>query len=74
LAVREDFRFPGVTGPKPPATDLINRYVTRFHETTFHDQETAYAFFQVMNLIQPPTLLFHPRIVWRVIKSGLTQP
>lgn len=73
LAVREDFRFPGVTGPKPPATELINRYVTRFHQTTFHDQETAYAFFQVMNLIQPPTLLFHPRIVWRVIKSSLTR-
>ena len=71
LAVREDFRFPGVTGPKPPATDLINRYVTRFHQTTFHDQETAYAFFQIMNLIQTPTLLFHPRIVWRVIKSSL---
>lgn len=74
LAVREDFRFPGVTGPKPPATDLINRYVTRFHQSTFHDQETSYAFFQVMNLIQAPTLLFHPRIVWRVIRSGLARP
>ena len=74
LAVREDFRFPGVTGPKPPATELINRYVTRFHQSTFHDQETSYAFFQVMNLIQAPTLLFHPRIVWRVIRGGLARP
>jgi len=30
-------------------------------------------FLKVMNLMQPPTSLFHPRTVWHVLRSGRTQ-
>ena len=69
LAVGEDFRFPETTGPKPPGTDLINRYVTKVHQATLHDEVVGMAFLRVMNLMAPPQSLFHPRILWRVLRA-----
>jgi 2-polyprenyl-6-methoxyphenol hydroxylase-like FAD-dependent oxidoreductase len=68
LAVGEDFRFPQTTGPKPPGTDFINRYIVRVHRATLHDEVVGLAFLKVMNLMAPPPSLFHPRIVWRVLR------
>jgi 2-polyprenyl-6-methoxyphenol hydroxylase-like FAD-dependent oxidoreductase len=73
LAAGEDFRFPGVQGRKPVATDLINRYVSRLHKTTVHDRETTRAFFQVMTLTHSPKTLFSPGIVRRVIADVFAQ-
>ncbi|MEW6403652.1 MAG: FAD-binding protein [Chloroflexota bacterium] len=68
LAVGEDFRFPTTTGPKPAGTDLINKYVAKVHRATLHDEVVGLAFLKVMNLMAPPPSLFHPRIVWRVLR------
>ena len=67
LAVGEDFRFAETTGPKPFGTDLINRYVTKVHRATLHDEVVGLAFLKVMNLMAPPPSLFHPKILWRVL-------
>jgi 2-polyprenyl-6-methoxyphenol hydroxylase-like FAD-dependent oxidoreductase len=69
LAVGEDFRYPETTGPKAPETDLINRYVERVHKATHSDPVVYGAFLQVMNLMKPPLSLFHPKIVWRVLRN-----
>ena len=69
LAVGEDFRFPQTTGPKPAGVDFINRYVARVHRATLRDEVVCAAFLKVMNLMQPPTSLFHPRILWRVLTA-----
>ncbi len=69
LAVGEDFRFPTTSGPKPPGTDLINRYVAKVHQATLHDEVVGEAFLKVMNLMAPPPSLFQPRIVWRVLRA-----
>ena len=68
LAVGEDFRFPQTTGPKPAGTDFINRYVAKVHRATLHDEVVGEAFLKVMNLMAPPPSLFHPRILWRVLR------
>ncbi|MFZ0546503.1 MAG: FAD-dependent monooxygenase [Candidatus Promineifilaceae bacterium] len=73
LAVGEDFRFPQTTGPKPAGTDFINRYVARVHRATLHDEVVGEAFLKVMNLMAPPPSLFHPRIVWRVLRGRPSQ-
>lgn len=70
LAIGEDFRFPETTGPKAPGADLINAYVTSVHRATHHDPVVYGAFLQVMNLMKPPTSLFHPKIVRRVLGQG----
>lgn len=72
MAVGEDFRFATTSGPKPPGTDFINRYVAKVNRASHHDEVVSAAFLQVMNLLAPPTSLFHPRVLWRVLRSRNT--
>jgi hypothetical protein len=67
--VGEDFRFPQTTGPKPPGTDLVNRYVARLNRVSHHDEEVCAAFLRVMNLFEPPASLMRPRIAWQVLRG-----
>ncbi|MDX1478172.1 MAG: hypothetical protein R3301_10745 [Saprospiraceae bacterium] len=67
LATGEDFRFPETTGPKPAGTDLLNTYVTRVHKATHRDTAVYGQFLQVMNMVEPPTSLLCPRMLWRVL-------
>jgi hypothetical protein len=69
MAVGEDFRFPTTTGPKPSGTDIINRYTAKVNRVSHYDEVVGAAFLRVMNLLAPPTSLFHPRILWRVLRS-----
>ena len=69
LAVGEDFRYPETEGPKPPAIGFINKYVSRVHRATLTDEVVCRAFLKVMSLLAPPTSLFHPRILWRVMRA-----
>lgn len=70
LAAGEDFRYPETQGPKAPGTDFINRYVARVHLAAQVDPMVYYSFLQVMNLIAPPTTLFNPKIVLRVLQDS----
>jgi 2-polyprenyl-6-methoxyphenol hydroxylase-like FAD-dependent oxidoreductase len=70
IAVGADFRFPQTTGEKPPGTALVNRYLTRVHRATHHDEVVSRTFLRVANLLEPPSSLFHPRLVWRVLRNG----
>lgn len=69
LAVGEDFRFSETVGPKPAGVDLINRYVSRVQRATQRDEVVCGAFLRVMSMLKPPTSLFHPRILWRVMTT-----
>jgi 2-polyprenyl-6-methoxyphenol hydroxylase-like FAD-dependent oxidoreductase len=69
FAVGEDFRYPEVTGPKPRGTDLLNWYVTRVHRRSLVDAVVYRAFLEAMAMLRPPTTLFHPRIVARVLRG-----
>lgn len=67
-AVSEDFRFPETQGRKVFGTDLINAYVTKVQRATHKDPAVYSAFLEVMNLMQPPTSLFRPKVLWRVLR------
>ncbi|MBL7814287.1 MAG: FAD-binding protein [Saprospiraceae bacterium] len=69
LSVGEDFRYPETTGPKPAGVDFINKYVSKVHKATLKDPIVCEAFLRVMSLLKPPTSLFHPRILWRVLTA-----
>ena len=74
LAVGEDFRYPQVTGPKPPATDLMNWYIGHVHRATLRDPVVYRAFLEAMAMLRPPTILFHPRIIARALRAGVAHP
>lgn len=69
MAVGADFRFPGTEGKKAASVDFINAYVTKVHRATHHDPVVQAAFLKVMNLMQPPASLFHPKVLLRVLGS-----
>jgi 2-polyprenyl-6-methoxyphenol hydroxylase-like FAD-dependent oxidoreductase len=69
IAAGSDFAFPGVTGSKPPATDLINWYMSHLHRAAGTDRDVCRAFFDVANLLAPATRLFAPGIVARVVRQ-----
>jgi 2-polyprenyl-6-methoxyphenol hydroxylase-like FAD-dependent oxidoreductase len=70
MAVGEDFRYPETTGPKPAATNLINKYISLVHKATLKDKIVCEAFLKVMSLLKSPASLFHPKIVWRVMMTN----
>ena len=70
LAVGEDFRFPGTTGPKPAGVDVLNRYVAAVHRATLEDAAVGAAFIQVMNLMAPPSSLMAPGLMLRVWQAN----
>jgi 2-polyprenyl-6-methoxyphenol hydroxylase-like FAD-dependent oxidoreductase len=71
LAVGEDFRYPTTRGQKAPGTDLLNAYVALVHQATHTDSVVYGAFIKVMNLLAPPSYLFHPKILWRVFHASV---
>jgi 2-polyprenyl-6-methoxyphenol hydroxylase-like FAD-dependent oxidoreductase len=71
LSVGGDFAFPQTEGPKPRGTDLTNRYISRLLRGSHDDRVLREAFVKVLMMERPPTTLFSPRILWRVLKPKM---
>ena len=72
LAVGSDFRFAETSGPKPPGTDLMNRYFARLIRKAHTDHQLATALNRVTLMQDRPTTLLRPRVAWRVLKPSPT--
>lgn len=68
LVVGEDFRYPETEGIKPAGTDFINRYMDKLHVASQHDTVVYKQLLRVLHLLDAPTTLFKPSIVWRVLR------
>jgi hypothetical protein len=66
LAVGGDLSLPEVEGPRPLSMRISNRYVDRLLTAAESDLVVAEQFSKVSALIDPPTRLLHPRVVFRV--------
>jgi 2-polyprenyl-6-methoxyphenol hydroxylase-like FAD-dependent oxidoreductase len=71
MAVGSDFAFTGVTGPRPAATSLVNWYLDHVHDAASIDRRVCRRFFDVANMLAPPTALFRPGVVARVALARL---
>lgn len=72
-AVTNDFVFDETTGPKPFATDLLNRYATRLVNRAHDDGVLTEAFLRVFRLERHATFLLRPRILWRTLRPNLSR-
>jgi 2-polyprenyl-6-methoxyphenol hydroxylase-like FAD-dependent oxidoreductase len=70
IAVGGDLRFPGVVGPRTAKVRAVNAYLERLHAAAERDPEVGRAFLRVVNLVDPPQALLHPRTVGRVLAAG----
>ncbi len=71
LATSQDFGWPVTEGGKQPdaITRLINRYFGRVLDVMPYNSTVTEAFFYMQNMLKPATSLFHPRIVWQVLRT-----
>jgi 2-polyprenyl-6-methoxyphenol hydroxylase-like FAD-dependent oxidoreductase len=67
LAVGGDLALPEVDGPRPLQARIANAYIDRVLCAAEHDWAVAERFMKVCWLIAPPTLLFSPMTVGRVL-------
>ncbi len=79
LATSEDFRFPTTEGGRPGVTmKVMHRYIDRVIAVGTVDDVVLDTFIGVVHLIQPPSALFHPSILARVLRGprreALTTP
>ena len=72
IAVGADFLHPQTVGPKPPATDLANRYTQRLVRATHTSLPLARTFNRVVNLVEPPVALARPSVVPRSAAASVT--
>lgn len=71
MATGEDCRYPDVEGVTISlSTRVMHWYMDRIMALTTHDEEVHTLFTQVIHMVKPPTSLFHPRILWRVLRGG----
>ncbi|MEV7519855.1 hypothetical protein [Streptomyces sp. NPDC091371] len=70
IAVGGDFAYAGTTGPKPPGTDLLNRYMERVIRAARHDGTVNIRFSEVVGLVRRPESLLTPAFLLRVLRSA----
>jgi 2-polyprenyl-6-methoxyphenol hydroxylase-like FAD-dependent oxidoreductase len=71
LAVGGDLALPEVDGPRPLPVRVINAYMDRLLAATEQDSVLAGQFFRVTGFLDPPTKLFHPAVLRRVLTGNL---
>lgn len=70
LATGEDLRYPATEGKRPNASErLTQKYLDRVMRAMPTSTDLTLAFFEVLNLRQPPTALFHPKLVLKVLRG-----
>jgi 2-polyprenyl-6-methoxyphenol hydroxylase-like FAD-dependent oxidoreductase len=74
IAVGGDFSYPETTGPKPPGTDVVNRYVRRVVTAAQRDGVVANALWDVQGLLAPPPSLMKPALAIRVLRASRLGP
>ena len=67
IATGEDLRYPQVEGARPPGSSIVNRYLERVHAVASDDPVICRRFFDVLNLLAPPTSLMAPGVMLRVL-------
>ncbi|MEO8606525.1 MAG: FAD-dependent monooxygenase [Chloroflexota bacterium] len=69
MATGEDLRYPATEGKRPGAfTRMVQKYIDNVQLVMPHDTDVARSFFQVTNLLVPPTALFQPVIMFKTLR------
>jgi 2-polyprenyl-6-methoxyphenol hydroxylase-like FAD-dependent oxidoreductase len=71
MATGTDFQYPTTDGKRPgKITQVAQSYLERLVNQMPYNPVVAKAFIEVMNLVKPPTSLFHPRLIMMVARTG----
>lgn len=70
LAATEGLRFPQLAGCRPPGLGLLQGYCRRVFRLCAHDRAVYRRFLRVLQMVSGPWILFHPRVLWAVLRAG----
>jgi 2-polyprenyl-6-methoxyphenol hydroxylase-like FAD-dependent oxidoreductase len=70
IAVGADLRYAHVEGARTGKSNFLNAYVSKLHIAAARHPSVGFAFLSVANLMAPPTRLFAPGTLIRVLWSG----
>jgi 2-polyprenyl-6-methoxyphenol hydroxylase-like FAD-dependent oxidoreductase len=68
-AVGNDLSYPEIEGPRTPMTRFFKKYMDKLHFAAHQDAQVSIAFLKMINMVAPPSVILHPKIIWRVLKS-----
>ncbi len=71
LATGEDFRWPSTVGERSKLMALTHGYLGELQKMFASDPEVSYLFWSVAHLITPPTAMFAPKMVAKVVRQWL---
>lgn len=71
LAVGGDLAIDRVPGPRPLPVRLVNAYVDRLRRVAVHDAGVSRTFLRVVHMLDEPSALFAPAVLWRVLCGPL---
>lgn len=70
IAAEGDLRFEGAQGRRPLGLGLSHALLARVHRAARHDPQVARAFARVAFLLESPTSLLRPGLLWRVLRPS----
>lgn len=74
FAISQDSRYLGSIGAKPSlGTRLVIEYMELVLKALVDDAKVCQAFLEVLHMIKPPMILFHPRIAVKAIGKLVTR-
>ena len=72
LSTSDDLRWPTTVGAQPdPITKLMQKYLDRVMKATVEHKSVYKALIEVMHMLKPPTSLFAPHILLKVLQHEL---
>lgn len=76
MATGQDIRWPTTEGgaQPDPVTRLVQGYLDKVLSVAPHNPAVAEAFFHVQNMLKGPESLFHPKVLWQVLKPQSGKP
>lgn len=68
VAVGGDLSIDNVPGKRPLAVRVVNAYIGRLYRVAPRDPVVSLAFQRVVHLLDEPTALFAPKVLWRALR------
>jgi 2-polyprenyl-6-methoxyphenol hydroxylase-like FAD-dependent oxidoreductase len=65
-----DLSFPGVEGDRPLKVRMGNAYMAKLQAAATQDGAITRTFMRVAGLVDPPTALMRPGMIWRVLRGA----
>jgi 2-polyprenyl-6-methoxyphenol hydroxylase-like FAD-dependent oxidoreductase len=74
MSTGSDFMYPETVGPRPPGTDLTNRYVRQVMLASHVSPRVHDVILDVQHLLAPPAAIFHPVTLARTLRAARRSP